>query len=94
MELILEQKTHDPIKFFEVRQFKFIRQRKHNSFDIMPVRIGVPFDGLDDSNLNEDSLFMVKYPWDHQDMDVWGITELKRVLEILEERYKNRDVDP
>lgn len=60
----------------------------------MPVRIGVPFDGIDDPRLDEDSLFMVKYPWDHQDIDVWGITELKRVLEILEERYKNRDGEP
>jgi len=90
----MEQKIHDPINFFEVRQFKFIPQRKHNSFGIMPVRIGVPFDGIDDPSLNEDSLFMVKYPWDHQDMDVWGITELKRVLEVLEERYKNLDGSP
>ena len=90
----MEQKIHDPIKFFEVRQFKFIPQRKHDSFDIIPVRIGVPFDGLGDPSLNEDSLFMVKYPWDHQDMDVWGITELKRVLEVLEERYKNLDGSP
>jgi len=90
----MEQKIHDPLKFFEVRQFKFIPYRKTNSFDITPVRVGVPFDGLDDSSLNEDSLFMVKYLWDHQDMDVWGITELKRVLEVLEERYKNRDGEP
>lgn len=84
----MEQKIHDPIKTFEVRQFKFIPQRKHNSFNIMPVRIGVPFDGLDDPSLDEDSLFMVKYPWDHEDIDVWGIEELKKILDVFEKRYK------
>lgn len=84
----MEQKTLDLVKTFEVRLFKLVPYRRHNTFKIIAGRTGVPFDGLDDPKLDENSLFMVKYPWDSEDLDVWGITELKKVLDIYQERYK------
>jgi len=80
-------KTLDTLKTFEVRLLKFVPYRRHNEFKIHAARTYVTLDRLDDPKLDEQSLFAVKYPWHYQDLDVWGITELKKVLDKFKKMY-------
>lgn len=42
-----------------------------------------------DEKLNNDTMFIIKYPFDCEDIDILGIDELKFMLELFEKRFRD-----